>query len=140
MSAWRTRPSAGLLTGIALALAVTTASGCARADQFGDGGKAIAPERAKAVARAYHSLLSAERCARRATDQQAVAIQLDRVSQVAARAEAGGLGELLLKTQADWTHFDETADWVCGKGDPLAGLTSAVDAFDRAVVEALAER
>ena len=136
MSAWR---NAGRLTGIAVALALT-ASSCARADSFADDAKAVAPKQAEAVARAYHSLLSAEKCARRATDQQAVAVQLDRVSQIVARAEAASLGELLLKTRADWIHFDETADWVCGTGDPLAGLTSAVDAFDRAVVEAVGNR
>lgn len=136
MSGWR---NAGALTAIAVALAVATAA-CARADGLGEEAKAVAPQQAEAVARAYHSLLSSEKCARLATDQQAVAIQLDRVSQIATRAEAGGLGPLLLKTQADWTHMDETADWVCGKGDPLAGLAGAVDAFDKAVVDSLADR
>ena len=136
MSAW---PNAGALTAIAVAIALAM-SGCARADSLAGEAKAVAPKQAKAVASAYRSLLFSEKCARRATDQQAVAIQLDRVSQIVARAEAGGLGELLLKTQADWTHTDETADWVCTSGDPLAGLTSAVGAFDKAVVDALADR
>ena len=136
MSGWR---NAAATTAIAVALAVAS-SGCGRPDYFGDEAKAVAPKQAEFVATAYHRLLSAEKCARRATDQQAVAIQFDRISQIAARAEAGGLGPLLLKTQADWTHFDETADWVCGNGDPLAGLTGAVDVFDKAVVEAVAGR
>jgi hypothetical protein len=140
MSVWRPRLSAGrLLTGIAVLLAMT-AAGCARPDSLADEARAVEPGRAKTLDSAYFKLLSAEKCARRATDQQAVAEQLYRISQVAARAQAAGLGQGLLDTRARWTRFDETADWVCGTGDPLANLRAAVEAFDKAVAEAIAGR
>jgi len=139
-NAWRVgrkarRTAAAVVLGLALALPA-----CARSDSLADEAKAVEPAQAKALDSAYFNLLSAEKCARRATDQQAVAVQLLRIGQVAARAQAAGLGQRLLDTRARWMHFDETADWVCGKGDPLAGLTSAVDAFDKAVVDAIAGR
>ena len=135
MSGWR---NAGALTAIAVAFAVATAA-CARSDALGDEARQMEPDKAKAMDQAYWQLLKTEKCARRATDQQAVAEQLYRTSQIAARAQAAGLGQRLLDTQAKWSRFDETADWVCGKGDPLAGLTGAVDAFDRTVAQALAD-
>jgi hypothetical protein len=124
-----------------LSLALLIALGaCARSDALGDDARPVAPEQAKALDQAYWTLLKAEKCARRATDQQAVADQLFRTSRIAARAQAAGLGQRLLDTQARWLHFDETADWVCGNGDRLAVLASAVDAFDKSVGQAVAHR
>ena len=119
---------------------VIALSACARSDALSDEARSVAPEQAKQLDQAYWTLLKAEKCARLATDQQAVAEQLFRTSQIAARAQAAGLGERLLDTQTKWTHFDETADWVCGSGDRLAVLASSVDAFDKSVSQALGNR
>ena len=113
-------------------------SGCDRPDAYRERSRTVPPAQAQALDLAYWQLLKAERCARKATDQQAVAEQLYRTSQVAARAQAAGLGQRLLDTEAKWLRFEETANPVCGKGEPLAVLTGAVDAFDGQVAKAIA--